>query len=85
MSEYLWAEDPPPSGPASSEGHVDFSHIRTHARSWWSRPTLLGSQPTLAMQLGERAIPLETLDGVEDRYTSPFCWCSARPARRCPG
>jgi pilus assembly protein CpaE len=26
----------------------------------------------LAMQLGERAIALETLDGVEERFTSPF-------------
>ncbi|WP_421119472.1 CpaE family protein [Aquihabitans daechungensis] len=26
----------------------------------------------LSMQLGERAIALETLDGVEDRFTSPF-------------
>jgi DNA-binding NarL/FixJ family response regulator len=26
----------------------------------------------LAMQLGERAVPLESLDGVEDRFTQPF-------------
>jgi len=26
----------------------------------------------LAMQLGERAVPLESLDGVEERYTQPF-------------
>ncbi|MCB0972196.1 MAG: P-loop NTPase, partial [Acidimicrobiales bacterium] len=26
----------------------------------------------LAMQLGERAVPLESLDGVEERFTSPF-------------
>ncbi|HWJ96666.1 MAG TPA: hypothetical protein VNQ33_00820, partial [Acidimicrobiales bacterium] len=26
----------------------------------------------LSMQLGERAIALETLDGVEERFTSPF-------------
>jgi pilus assembly protein CpaE len=26
----------------------------------------------LAMQLGERAVPLDSLDGVEERYTQPF-------------
>jgi pilus assembly protein CpaE len=26
----------------------------------------------LAMQLGERAVPLERIDGVEDRFTQPF-------------
>ncbi|MCB1039604.1 MAG: response regulator transcription factor, partial [Acidimicrobiales bacterium] len=26
----------------------------------------------LAMQLGERAVPLESIEGVEERYTQPF-------------
>jgi pilus assembly protein CpaE len=32
----------------------------------------VSTRSRLAMQLGERAVPLESLDGVEERYTSPF-------------
>jgi pilus assembly protein CpaE len=72
MSEYLWAEDPPTS-------------VTTQApRAMSTSPTTDSSTPIvvveadpsvrsrLAMQLGERAIALETLDGVEDRFTSTF-------------
>jgi pilus assembly protein CpaE len=72
MSEYLWAEDPPTS-------------VTTQApRAMSTSPTTDSSTPIvvveadpsvrsrLAMQLGERAIALENLDGVEDRFTSTF-------------
>ena len=72
MSEYLWAEDPPTSG------------ISEAPRAMSTFPTPDSSTPIvvveadasvrsrLAMQLGERAVPLESLQGVEERYTSPF-------------
>jgi pilus assembly protein CpaE len=72
MSEYLWAEDPPPSGPTQAPRAMS-----TFPTSDSSTPiVVVEADPSvrsrLSMQLGERAIALETLDGVEDRFTSPF-------------
>ena len=72
MSEYLWAEDPPPSGPTQAPRAMS-----TFPTSDSSTPiVVVEADPSvrsrLAMQLGERAIALETLDGVEERFTSPF-------------
>lgn len=72
MSEYLWAEDPPTSGPSQPTRAMS-----TFPSSDNSAPIVVveadaSIRSRLAMQLGERAVPLESLDGVEERYTSPF-------------
>lgn len=72
MSEYLWAEDPPTGGTTQA------------TRAMSSFPTSDSGTPIvvveadpsvrsrLAMQLGERAVAMESLDGVAERYLSPF-------------
>ena len=72
MSEYLWAEDPPSSGPSQAPRAMS-----TFPTSDSSTPiVVVEADPSvrsrLAMQLGERAIALDTIDGVEERFTSPF-------------
>lgn len=72
MSEYLWAEDPPTSGPSDSPRAMS-----TFSSSDSATPIVVveadaAVRSRLAMQLGERAVPLESLDGVEERFTSPF-------------
>ncbi|WP_426572324.1 AAA family ATPase [Aquihabitans sp. McL0605] len=72
MSEYLWAEDPPTS--ATSQAPRAMSTFPTSDSS--TPIVVVEADPSvrsrLAMQLGERAIALESLDGVEERFTSPF-------------
>ena len=72
MSEYLWAEDPPISGTTQAP-----RAMTTFPTSDAATPiVVVEADPSvrsrLAMQLGERAVPLESLDGVEERYTQPF-------------
>src|SRR3954451_472852 len=72
MSEYLWAEDPPVSAPSQAPRAMS-----TFPTSESSMPiVVVEADPSvrsrLSMQLGERAIALESLDGVEDRFASTF-------------
>jgi pilus assembly protein CpaE len=70
MSEYLWADDPPASEPNSP--------VRAMSSFPTSEPTVpivvvegdAAVRSRLAMQLGERAVPVESLEGIEDRYAS---------------
>jgi pilus assembly protein CpaE len=72
MSEYLWADDPPASGTIEAprsmstfpSSHLDTPIVVIEADA--------SVRTRLAMQLGDRAVPLESLDGVEERYPSPF-------------
>ena len=72
MSEYLWTEDPPSGGTSDSPRAMS-----TFSTSDSATPIVVveadaSVRSRLAMQLGERAVPLESLDGVEERFTSPF-------------
>ena len=71
MSEYLWAEDEPMSGSSQTRAMSSFptSDNATPIVVIEADPSV---RSRLAMQLGERAVPLESLDGVEERYTQPF-------------
>jgi pilus assembly protein CpaE len=70
MSEYLWADDPPALQPTDP--------VRAMSSFPTSEPTVpivvVEADPAvrsrLAMQLGERAVAMDSLDGVEDRYAS---------------
>lgn len=72
MSEYLWADDPPTTGTSHP-----MSPMSTFPTSDATTPIVVieadaSVRSRLAMQLGERAVPLEALDGVEERFTQPF-------------
>jgi len=71
MSEYLWAEDEPTIGSSQTRAMSSFptSDNATPIVVIEADPSV---RSRLAMQLGERAVPLESLDGVEERYTQPF-------------
>lgn len=70
MSEYLWADDGAGHQPAPSAGAMS-------QESGADRSTpivVVESDPAvrsrLVMQLGDRAVAAETLDGIEERYAS---------------
>lgn len=72
MSEYLWADDPPTTGPSQP-----MSSMSTFPTADATTPIVVieadaSVRSRLAMQLGERAVPLERIDGVEERFTQPF-------------
>jgi pilus assembly protein CpaE len=72
MSEYLWADDPPVSGTIEAPRSMS-----TFPSSNLDTPIVVieadaSVRTRLAMQLGDRAVPLESLDGVEERYPTPF-------------
>ncbi len=68
MSEYLWADDRPESTPSRATGAMsNLPVVEPNA------PLIVveadpAIRSRLAMQLGERAVALDGLDGVEDRY-----------------
>lgn len=72
MSEYLWAEDPPTSGPTQATRAMSSFPTSDSATPIVVVEADASVRSRLAMQLGERAVALESLDGVEERYTSPF-------------
>ena len=70
MSEYLWADDGVGHQPATSAGamsHASGSDQSTPIVVVESDPAI---RSRLVMQLGERAVAAETLDGIEARYAS---------------
>ncbi len=73
MSEYLWADDrpadPPPADPtgAMSTFSSDFHAPDTGTPLVVVEPDA-SLRSRLTMQLGERAVPAESLAGLEDRY-----------------
>lgn len=68
MSEYLWADDPPASEPTTP--------VRAMSSFSTTDPAVpivvVEADPSvrsrLAMQLGERAVPVDSLDKIEERY-----------------
>jgi pilus assembly protein CpaE len=70
MSEYLWADDPP-APPTSAAPRTMTSFPTTGSEV---PIVIIESDPAvrsrLAMQLGERAVALDSLAGVSDRYAS---------------
>ncbi|CAN5772473.1 N/A [soil metagenome] len=86
MSEYLWADDAPEPRPGPLTGAM--SNLTA---SEPSAPLVVvepdpAIRSRLAMQLGERAVALEDLDGVESRYAdSPLLLVLGPSCARIPG
>lgn len=72
MSEYLWAEDPPASGTIEAPRTMSTFPTPDSATPIVIVEADPSARSRLAMQLGDRAVALESLDGVEERYTTPF-------------
>ena len=86
MSEYLWADDGVGHQPAPSSGAMSHAPGSDH-----SIPiVIVESDPAvrsrLVMQLGERAVAVETLEGIEERYaSSPLLLVLGPSCARVPG
>jgi pilus assembly protein CpaE len=68
MSEYLWADDPPafePSQPVRAMSSFPPAEQNLPIVVVEADPAV---RSRLTMQLGERAVPLESIDGIEERY-----------------
>ena len=69
MSEYLWATDTPAPHPSDPQRAMSSSSSSEPAVA--VAVVVVESDPAvrsrLAMQLGERAVPVEGIDGVEER------------------
>jgi len=86
MSEYLWADDAPGSHPGPLTGAMS----NLPAAEPNAPLVVVEADPAirsrLAMQLGERAVALEDLDGVEERYAdSPLLLVLGPTCARIPG
>ncbi len=86
MSEYLWSDDQPGDLPPATRGAM--SNLPASEPS--APLVVVEADPSvrsrLAMQLGERAVALETLDGVEDRYANvPLLLVLGPSCARSPG
>ncbi len=85
MSEYLWADDRSDHRPALTGA------MSTNPAAEPNAPlVVVEADPTvrsrLVMQLGERAVPLERLDGVEERYAgSPLLLVLGPSCAQSPG
>ena len=68
MSEYLWADDPPahePSQPVRAMSSFSATEPSVPIVVVEADPAV---RSRLVMQLGERAVPVDTIDVVESRY-----------------
>ena len=86
MSEYLWADqrpDPRPSPVTGAMSNLPAAEPNAPLVVVEADPAI---RSRLAMQLGERAVPLDSLDGVEDRYAdSPLLVVLGPSCVRVPG
>lgn len=74
MSEYLWAEDPPVG--SAPKPPRDMTSLSSSSPDSATPIVVVEADPSirsrLAMQLGERAVPVDSLEGIEARYKQSF-------------